>query len=115
MSSNEADRLIRDIEANPDKFEELKELGKEGKAEEVFHRVKALGYDATGDEIREAFLESMSSKLNQKQLEEVAAGLADNAAIGIGVGAGAAVGVGAGAAIATAVIITSSSAAAAAI
>ena len=115
MSTKEADRLVHDIEANPSKFEELKDLGMDGKADEVYRRVKEMGYDATTDEIREAFLEQMSTKLDQKQLDEVAAGISDAAAVGIGVGAGAAVGVGAGTAIAIAVIITSSASAAAAI
>lgn len=115
MSTKEADRLVHDIEANPSKFEELKTLGKDGKADEVFQRVKDMGYDATTDEIREAFLEQMSTKLDQKQLDEVSAGISDAAAVGAGVAAGAAVGVGAGVAIATAVIITGSAAAAAAI
>ena len=115
MSIEEADRFIADIKARPEDFIELESLGREGDGLAAFEKVRAMGYDATAEEIREAFLEYASESLDAEQLEAVAGGLSDGAAIGIGAGAAVGVGVAGGAAIAAVVITTSSAAAAAAI
>jgi predicted ribosomally synthesized peptide with nif11-like leader len=115
MSIEEADRFIADIRANPEKFDDLEAMGREGEALAVFEKVQAMGYDATGDEIREAFLEYISEELDAEQLEAVAGGLSDGGIIGATAGAAVGVGVAGGVAIATVVVATSSAAAAAAI
>jgi predicted ribosomally synthesized peptide with nif11-like leader len=115
MSIEEADRFIADIRSNPEKFDDLEAMGREGEGLAVFEKVQGMGYDATGDEIREAFLEYISEELDADQLEAVAGGLSDGAAIGIAAGAAVGAGAAAGTAIAVVVVATSSAAAAAAI
>ena len=115
MSIQEADRFIADIKANPEKFDDLEAMGREGEGEAVFEKVRAMGYDATAEEIREAFLEYISDELDAEQLEAVAGGLSDGAAIGIAAGVAVGTGAAVGTGIAVAVIATSSAAAAAAI
>ena len=60
--------------------------------------VVAEGFDATPDEIREAFLEAFGAELSEEQLAAIAGGLSQGEAIGIVAGGGvgiAAVGFGA--------------------
>jgi hypothetical protein len=102
MSAAEADRFIADVKASPERFDGLQTLAEGGHADEAFAKVQAMGYDATQDEIREAFLEFASEHLDEHQLAAVAGGLS-NTAIGnvvLGVGFGAAVVVGVSAAAA---------------
>ena len=116
MSAAEADRFIADLKAHPERFDGLQDLANSGKADEAYARVRGMGYDATVEELGEAFMEYISEELGEEQLAQIAGGISDGATAGViaGVaGVGIAAGVGAGVAAATIVIVTSSAAGAA--
>jgi predicted ribosomally synthesized peptide with nif11-like leader len=84
MSAAEADRFITDLTNDPDQFAEIEQLGLAGNADAAYAKLKALGYDATQEEIREAFLEYASEHLDDDQLAAVAGGLSDAGAAALG-------------------------------
>lgn len=95
MSTQEADRFIARIDADPAFLAHIESLGSDSNA--VFEYVRSEGFDCTPDEIKDAFFETYGSQLSAEQLEAIAGGLSDNQAIAIGVGGGVgaiAVGVG---------------------
>jgi predicted ribosomally synthesized peptide with nif11-like leader len=95
MSTAAAEKFMARIEADEAFVGRIAAL--DGDANAVFELVKSEGYDCTPEEIKEVFLETYGSQLTAEQLDAVAGGLSDGAAIGAAVGgfAGAvAVGVG---------------------
>jgi hypothetical protein len=114
MSASEADRFIADLKSSPEQFDGLQQLAKDGHADQAYAKVRAMGYDATVDELGDAFMEYISEELGEEELARVAGGISDGAVIGAAVGGAAAAGVGAGVVIATVVVVTSSAAGAAA-
>lgn len=103
MSAAEADRFIADVQADPDRFGSLKAIAEGGDPNQAYAQVQAMGYDASVDELRSAFLEFASSNLSEEQLATVAGGLSNDATNGLIVGG-----------IAAAMLITGGAAAAAA-
>ena len=85
MSEAEATRFVNSIKANSNEAKKLEAL-KDDPAK-VISAVKEMGYDATPDEIRDAFTELMSNSLPEAEIEKIAAGLSSGqkAAVGIAV------------------------------
>jgi len=98
MSAQQAEAFIARVQEDPDFAERLAALKDDPAAVQAL--VAAEGFDATPEEIREAFLETFGSELSEEQLAAIAGGLSqeDGATIGALVG-GAVVGVAAMAAI----------------
>lgn len=102
MSTEQAEAFIARLETDEAFAERLAAI-KES-PDDVMDLVRSEGYDATPDEIRDAFLEHFGSELDERQLEAIAGGLSEAAGNGI-IGAGfgvAVVAIGAGAAAAAA-------------
>lgn len=94
MSAAEADRFIADVHANAETFAEVRGLAEAGDPQQAYSKVRAMGYDATSDEIREALLVSLAEQgveLTDEQLAQVAGGLSDTEILGVAVVAGVAV------------------------
>ncbi len=86
MSQQQADAFIARVQEDPEFAERLAALKDDPAA--VHALVVAEGFDATPDEIREAFLEAFGAKLSEEQLAALAGGLSQGEAIGIVVGGG---------------------------
>jgi len=76
MSESEATRFI-DATMTDEKLSAKLVLMKED-PQALLKEVHSLGYDATPDEIRNAYLESMSSRLPESELQDIAAGMSDS-------------------------------------
>ena len=94
MSQADAVAFLERLESDEEFAKELESIRQDPNA--VIERMHAAGFDATPDEIREAFLDHYGAELTQEQLDQIAAGAFDTAtAVGftfgmIGVGAVAA-------------------------
>ena len=104
MSEREAQRLIADLEADETLRRELENLANNGTPEQVHECVVNNGYDASPEEIREAFLEAFGSQLDEDQLAAIAGGISSSDAGNIAMGTLVGVGVVAGASAAAAAI-----------
>lgn len=110
MSLQEADRFMTDLQNDPSRFADFESLAKAGRTDEVFLAVRDMGYDATVDEIAEAFFEYVSQELSEDDLATIAGGISDGAVVGAAAGAAVGAGVVAGGIAAGVVIATSSAA-----
>jgi len=81
MSEAEASRFMNDLKEKPELINEMKPY-RENPSEAYAH-VRELGYDATTEEIRDAYLEFVSTAISEDQLTEVVAGLSTGAKAGI--------------------------------
>ncbi len=72
MSEAEASRFIEATINDPELSKDLSALAKD--SEKVFAEVRARGFDATPEEIREAFMEKSSTKISEEELAAIAAG-----------------------------------------
>ena len=94
MSDAGAIAFLERVESDEDFAKELESVKENPDA--VHEKVHAAGFDATPDEIRDAFLERYGTELTPEQLDMIAAGsmdpgsLAGVAILGIAVVAGAA-------------------------
>jgi len=76
MSAQQAEAFIARVQEDPDFAERLAALKDDTAAVQAL--VAAEGFDATPEEIREAFLETFGSELSEEQLAAIAGGLSDN-------------------------------------
>ena len=87
MTIEQAEAFVTRLESDSAFSDQLAEL-KES-PEQVMERVRAEGFDATPEEIRDVFLEHFGSELNEDQLAEIAGGLSNeqigNIVTGVGV------------------------------
>ena len=84
MSAQQAEAFIARVQEDPDFAERLAALKDDPAAVQAL--VAAEGFDATPEEIREAFLETFGSELSEEQLAAIAGGLSyDDTTIIIGV------------------------------
>jgi predicted ribosomally synthesized peptide with nif11-like leader len=83
MSQADAVAFLERVESDEDFTKELESVKENPDA--VVEKVRAAGFDATPDEIREAFADRYGVELAPEQLDRVAAGLSD-AEIGMVVG-----------------------------
>jgi len=81
MSESEATRFI-DATMTDEKLSAKLVLMKED-PQALLKEIHSLGYDATPDEIRNAYLESMSVRLPETDLQDIAAGISDSAKKGL--------------------------------
>jgi predicted ribosomally synthesized peptide with nif11-like leader len=72
MSQAQAEAFLDRVESDEDFARELESLREDRPA--VLERVHGAGFDATPDEIREAFLDRYGAELTQEQLDQIAAG-----------------------------------------
>jgi predicted ribosomally synthesized peptide with nif11-like leader len=72
MSQAQAEAFLDQVESDEDFARELESLREDPPA--VLERVHAAGFDATPDEIREAFLDRYGAELTEEQLDAIAAG-----------------------------------------
>ena len=72
MSEEGAVAFLERVEGDEGFATELGSLREDPGA--VIERVRAAGFDATPEEIREAFLERYGAELTQEQLDQIAAG-----------------------------------------
>ena len=72
MSQEQAVAFLERLESDEDFARELRSIREDPVA--VGERVHAAGFDATPDEIREAFIERYGSELTPEQLDQIAAG-----------------------------------------
>ena len=89
MSEQGAVAFLDRLESDEDFAKELESLKDDPPA--VYEKVHAAGFEATPDEIRDAFLERYGAELTQEQLDQIAAGLDSGAMFGIGIATGAVV------------------------
>ena len=85
MSQQQAEAFIARVQEDPEFAERLAALKGDPAAAQAL--VVAEGFDATPEEIREAFLETFGAELSEEQLAAIAGGLSD---LGIQLTAGAA-------------------------
>jgi predicted ribosomally synthesized peptide with nif11-like leader len=72
MSDQAAVAFLERLEADEDFAKELRSIREDPVA--VGERVHAAGFDASPDEIRDAFIERYGAELTQEQLDQIAAG-----------------------------------------
>ena len=72
MSEAEASRFIEATINDPELSKELSNLAKD--SGKVIAEVRSRGFDATPDEIRDAFLEKSSGSISEEDLASIAAG-----------------------------------------
>ena len=75
MSVQQAEAFIARVQEDPDFAERLAALKDDPTAVQAL--VAAEGFDATPEEIRDAFLEAFGSELSEEQLAAIAGGLND--------------------------------------
>ena len=75
MSVQQAEAFIAQVQKDPDFADRLAALKDDPKAVQAL--VAAEGFDATPEEIRDAFLEAFGSELSEEQLAAIAGGLND--------------------------------------
>ena len=85
MSEKEATRFIEDMKSVDGMIAEFTPVMSDPKA--AYALLKAKGYDASPEEVREAYLEFASTALSDQEIAEVSAGLSDAAKAGITAGA----------------------------
>ena len=76
MSAQQAEAFIARVQEDPDFAERLAALKDDPAAVQAL--VAAEGFDATPEEVREAFLETFGSELSEEQLAAIAGGLSDD-------------------------------------
>ena len=79
MSQGQAVAFLERVEDDEAFAKELESIKDDPPA--VLDKVHAAGFDATPDEIKEAFLERYGAELSQEQLDQIAAG-SDPAVVG---------------------------------
>jgi predicted ribosomally synthesized peptide with nif11-like leader len=89
MSQADAVSFLERLESDENFAKELESVRENPPA--VVEKVHAAGFDATPDEIREAFADRYGAELTPEQLDQIAAG-ADPVAIGVAVGGALAIG-----------------------
>lgn len=91
MSAESAEAFIARVQEDPELGERLLALREDPTAVQAL--IAAEGFDASPDEIREAFLEAFGSQLSEEELAAIAGGQLRNegAVIGVGVVVGAGV------------------------
>jgi predicted ribosomally synthesized peptide with nif11-like leader len=72
MSQEQAVAFLDRVESDEAFARELESLRQDPAA--ALEKVHAAGFDATPDEVREAFLERYGAELTQEQLDQIAAG-----------------------------------------
>ena len=72
MSQEQAIAFLDKVESDEEFAQELESMRDDPDA--VYARVKAAGFDASPEEIREAFLERYGAELTSEQLDAVVAG-----------------------------------------
>ena len=72
MSVQQAEAFIAQVQKDPDFADRLAALKDDPKAVQAL--VAAEGFDATPEEIRDAFLEAFGSELSEEQLAAIAGG-----------------------------------------
>ena len=72
MSQQQADAFIARVQEDPEFAERLSALKDDPAAAQAL--VAAEGFDATPDEIREAFLEAFGAEMSEEQLAAIAGG-----------------------------------------
>jgi predicted ribosomally synthesized peptide with nif11-like leader len=92
MSQADAVAFLERVESDEEFAKELESQKDDPNA--VVEKVHAAGFEATPDEIREAFLERYGAELTPEQLDQIAGGLTSVEEIGIGAGIGGVVGLG---------------------
>jgi predicted ribosomally synthesized peptide with nif11-like leader len=72
MSEAQAEAFLDRVESDEEFAKELESLREDPPA--VLEKVHAAGFEATPEEIREAFLDRYGAELTQEQLDQIAAG-----------------------------------------
>jgi predicted ribosomally synthesized peptide with nif11-like leader len=72
MSEEQAVAFMERVETDEDFAKELESVKTDPPA--VLEKIHGAGYDATPDEIREAFLNRYGAELTQEQLDQISAG-----------------------------------------
>jgi predicted ribosomally synthesized peptide with nif11-like leader len=85
MSQQQAEAFIARVQEDPEFAERLASLKDDPAAAQAL--VVAEGFDATPDEIREAFLETFGAELSEEQLAAIAGGTDPYAIAGYVIGA----------------------------
>jgi predicted ribosomally synthesized peptide with nif11-like leader len=85
MSMTDAGAFLDRLESDKPFARELEAIKDNPTA--VHEKVNAAGFDAQPEEIREAFIDRYGAELTPEQLDQIAGGLDEGAAIGIGAGA----------------------------
>ena len=75
MSQQQAEAFIARVQEDPEFAERLSALKDDPAAAQAL--VAAEGFDATPEEIREAFVEAFGAELSEEQLAAIAGGLSD--------------------------------------
>jgi len=94
MSQQQAEAFIARVQEDPEFAERLSAL--KGDPAAAHALVVAEGFDATPEEIREAFVEAFGADLSEEQLAAIAGGhlggnsVGENLGIAVGIGAGVA-------------------------
>jgi predicted ribosomally synthesized peptide with nif11-like leader len=91
MSMTDAVGFLDRVESDESFARELEALKENPNA--VYEKVKAAGFDAQPEEIREAFLERYGSELTPEQLDQIAAGMDTEQYVALGVGGAVTLGV----------------------
>lgn len=84
MSMTEAEGFLERLESDEPFARELEALKENPNA--VYEKVKAAGFDAQPEEIREAFAERYGAELTPEQLDQIAAGMDPEQIAGVAVG-----------------------------
>ena len=88
MTQNDAVAFLERVEGDESFAKELESVKENPDA--VVEKVHAAGFDASPDEIRDAFMDRYGVELTQEQLDQIAAGSdVDSAALLGGIGGGA--------------------------
>src|SRR3954468_6529818 len=85
MGQEQAVAFLERVENDEHFAKELESLREDPPA--VVDKVRAAGFDASPEEIREAFLDRYGAELTEEQMDQIAAG-SDPAVVGGGTGAG---------------------------
>lgn len=93
MTIEQAEAFIVRLEADPEFADRLAEA--KASPDQVMELVRAEGFDATPEEIRDVFLEHFGSELDEEQLAAIAGGLSGEQVGNIVTGVGVTVAVGA--------------------
>jgi predicted ribosomally synthesized peptide with nif11-like leader len=92
MTTTDAVGFLDRVEGDKHFARELETLADDPNA--VYEKVKAAGFDAQPEEIREAFVDRYGAELTPEQLDQIAGGMSGDEMYAIaGVGAGLAVSV----------------------
>ncbi len=85
MSQQQAEAFIARVQEDPEFAERLSALKDDPAAAQAL--VAAEGFDATPEEIREAFLETFGAELTEEQLAAIAGGMSPDGIAAVSFGA----------------------------